>query len=329
MSFLVISCRVMSCCVMSCDTMSCHVVSCPVKIVFSRHLWGHVLSRHVASGHVMPCHVVSCHVASCLGVDKSRVSLGSSSRVATGVTSCHDCHVMTCHVTSCDIVSCHVLSCAVGLSFRVPRESLTRVADKSRCQELLAGVVAKSSMPQSLTRVVDLPSYLLHSGSWVCLVFFFSIIRSCQALELFVGWYLQITSLTISLKKNHLVRLTSLGGGKLLHSKRVGMLSLKRLLFNHEDGSADERASSRPMPAHAAEGSQALPCVKAERIVTRCLQCNACRGLRGASRCSGRQQNRNDWRVAHVSSPYALHEGGGKNLYLYIGPSNQVRSPTS
>ena len=28
-------------------------------------------------------------------------------------------------------------------------------------------------MPQSLTRVVDILSYLLHSGSWVCLVFFF------------------------------------------------------------------------------------------------------------------------------------------------------------
>ena len=26
-------------------------------------------------------------------------------------------------------------------------------------------------MPQSLTRVVDILSYLLHSGSWVCLVF--------------------------------------------------------------------------------------------------------------------------------------------------------------
>ena len=28
-------------------------------------------------------------------------------------------------------------------------------------------------MPQSLTRVVDILSYLLHSGSWVCLVFIF------------------------------------------------------------------------------------------------------------------------------------------------------------
>ena len=28
-------------------------------------------------------------------------------------------------------------------------------------------------MPQSLTRVVDILSYLLHSGSWVCLVHFF------------------------------------------------------------------------------------------------------------------------------------------------------------
>ena len=26
-------------------------------------------------------------------------------------------------------------------------------------------------MPQSLIRVVDIFSYLLHSGSWVCLVF--------------------------------------------------------------------------------------------------------------------------------------------------------------
>ena len=34
-------------------------------------------------------------------------------------------------------------------------------------------------MPQSLTRVVDILSYLLHSGSWVCLVYIcFSRMRS-------------------------------------------------------------------------------------------------------------------------------------------------------
>ena len=31
-------------------------------------------------------------------------------------------------------------------------------------------------MPQSLTRVVDILSYLLHSGSWVSLVFLKSVI---------------------------------------------------------------------------------------------------------------------------------------------------------
>ena len=55
------------------------------------------------------------------------------------------CHVMSCQVVSRDLMLCHVLSCPIGLSSRVPRDSLACVVDKSRGQE---------SQPEALTRDV-------------------------------------------------------------------------------------------------------------------------------------------------------------------------------
>ena len=79
----------MSCHVMLCRVRSCHVLSL-TRVVsrWVRLLASRVGSCHVALCHARWCHVVSCHVMSChvlsLVVDKSRVPMGSSSRVAYG-----------------------------------------------------------------------------------------------------------------------------------------------------------------------------------------------------------------------------------------------------
>ena len=73
-------------------------------------------------------------------------------------------------VISCRVMSYRILLVRHFASLESRKhESLTRVGVKSCWLESLPKSLY---MPQSLTRVVDIFSYLLHSGSWACLVLF-------------------------------------------------------------------------------------------------------------------------------------------------------------
>ena len=103
---------------------------------------------------VTSCYVMSCQVMSCIVVDKSRVPMGSFSRVACRVMSRRVmlCYVMSCHVSSLIRVvsrwvrllasrvgrmSCRVMVCKMGLCYVV----LCFVVEKSRWKEYFVGFV--------------------------------------------------------------------------------------------------------------------------------------------------------------------------------------------